>query len=223
VHVSPGALVTTTGWPLLTPDGPGLVLRREGAQYEPVQTLDLPWTVRTSMPAPVPLRGELVDARGRWDGHQIVLDDVFAARPMPSPLPAPIDSTTPGVTSRVRAAVDRLIEADVLAAWRVDNLPSRRIAVCVFDDHPAVAELLDVGGVEVTRCRWTRETVRAARALHERVPDELLSSFGENTRPDGQPEVTLEVKYVTGELSASIANLGGLVSASGLLRPAEHA
>lgn len=223
MHVSPGTLVTTTGWPLLTPDGPGLVLRREGAQYEPVPGLDLPWTVRTSMLAPVPLRGELVDVRGRWDGHQIVIDDVLAARPVPSPLPALSDSTSPGVPSRVRTAVHRLTEADVLAAWRVDYLPNRRIVVCVFDDHPAAADLLEIAGVEVTRCRWTRATVQAARSLHERVPDELLSSFGENTRVDGQPEATLEVKYVTAELAATVADLGGLVSVSGLLRPVEHA
>lgn len=222
MYVLPGTLVTTSGWPLTTPDGHGLVLRREGAQYEPVPTLDLPWAVRTAPPTPERLQGELVDVRGLWDGHRIAIREVTASDSPGAPERTPIGTTTPGVPDRVRTAVDHLAASGDLAAWRVEHAPTRRIVVCVFDETSPVADLRATTGVEVVRCRWTRSALRAARSMYQRVPDELLSAFGENTRPDGQPEITLEVKYVTEQLANAVEALTGLVTVHGLIRRAEH-
>lgn len=220
--VTPGALVTTSGWPLNTADGPGLVLRREGAPYEPVPTLDLPWAVRTAQPTPERLLGELVNVGGVWDGHRIAVGNVTAIDPTATPEPAQVGTMTPGVPDRVRTAVARLAASGDLAAWRVDYTPTLRILVCVFDQTPPVADLRTTAGVEVTQCRWTRAALRAARSMHQQVPIDLLSSFGENTRPDGQPEITLEVKYVTEQLADTVEALAGLVTVQGLIRRAER-
>lgn len=123
---------------------------------------------------------------------------------------------------RVRTAVDHLATSGHLATWRVECTPTRRIVVCVFDETPPVAELRATTGVEGVRCRWTRSALRAARSMYQRVPDEFLSAFGENTRPDGQPEITLEVKYVTEQLANAVEALTGLVTVHGLIRRAEH-
>lgn len=222
MYVTPGTLVTTSGWPLNTADGPGLVLRREGAQYEPVPTLDPPWAVRTAQPAPERLLGALVDVRGLWDGQRIAIDEVTAADATATPERTLVGTTTPGVPDRVRTAVDRLAASGDLAAWRVDYTPARHIVVCVFDQTSPVADLRAIPGVEVTRCRWTRSALRAARSMYQQVPDELLSAFGENTRPDGQPEITLEVKYVTEQLADAVEAFTGLVTVHGLIRRAER-
>lgn len=218
--VAPGSRVATSGWPVVVGGERGLVLQREGTEYEPVLSLDLPWAVRTTQVAPFDVHGRLVTVIGTWDGERI---DVLAAEEVQAPLAHEWTQTEPVSVSPALIQIVRMLTEDgLVAAWRTDTTPQggALATICAFDVEPVAAALREIEGVQVTRCPWSRTEVRDARAVHESVPPELLCSFGEETLADGRPRITLEVKYATDELVTAVDDAAGLIEIRSLIIPA---